>query len=100
MESSDFELRKLNKGDFDEWKIVGDTSLFTTRVSTKSYMKRRLHSFRRQHSPKCFVIFKNNEMIGLVRISFTDNWNIETIAICKTCSLLKPQRPWNRTLSH
>ena len=81
MDSPDFELRKLNKDDFDRWKRLWSTYLafYNSTVTELVYET----TFERLVSEDniaqyAIVACKNTEMIGLVHFIFhPDNWNIE-----------------------
>ncbi len=81
MVPSSFELRKLNKNDFDNWKKLWTTYLafYDTSVNELTYQTTfgRLIS-RDNIAQNAIVACKNTEVVGLVHYIFhPDNWNIE-----------------------
>ena len=81
MDAPVFELRKLNKDDFDRWKILWSTYLafYDSTVNELVYETtfERLVS-NDNKAQNAIVACKNAEMIGLVHFIFhPDNWNIE-----------------------
>ena len=81
MESSDFELRKLNKDDFDKWKRLWSVYLafYDTSLNEIIYETTFARLVSEDNTAQnALVVFKNNEMVGLVHYIFhPDNWNIE-----------------------
>ena len=81
MDSPVFELRKLNKDDYDRWKILWSTYLDFYNSTVKELVYET--TFKRlvsndNKAQNAIVACKNTEMIGLVHFIFhPDNWNIE-----------------------
>lgn len=81
MDSSAFEIRKLNKNDFDSWKELWSVYLgfYDTTVNALVYKTtfERLVS-RSNKAQNARVACVNKKMVGLVHFIFhPDNWNIE-----------------------
>ena len=96
MESSDFELRKLNKDDFVKWKKLWGVYLafYDTSLNEIIYETTfaRLVS-ENNTAQNALVVCKNNEMIGLVHYIFhPDNWNIEDDCYLQDLFVVEPAR--------
>ena len=81
MDSSIFELRRLKKDDYDNWKEVWSTylSFYDSTVKELVYKTTfaRLVS-RGNTAQNAIIACENREIVGLVHFIFhPDNWNIE-----------------------
>ena len=81
MELSDFELRELNKDDFDSWRRLWSVYLafYNTSLNELIYETTFARLVSKDNtSQNGIVACKNDEMVGLVHYIFhPDNWNIE-----------------------
>ena len=81
MALSDFELRELNKDDFDSWRRLWSVYLafYNTSLNELIYETTFARLVSKDNtSQNGIVACKNDEMVGLVHYIFhPDNWNIE-----------------------